>query len=47
LYEKAGEAAKAKIQLEKFLDLWKDANPGNAEVEDARMRLLGRKNQKL
>jgi len=31
---------------EKLLDPWKDANPGIAEVEDARKRVAGLKSQK-
>ena len=38
---KNGNRAKAIEHYEKFLDLWKDADPGIAEVEDARERLAG------
>ena len=39
IYEEQGESAKAIEHYEKFLTLWKDADPGIAEVEDARERL--------
>ena len=44
IYEEQDDAAKAIENYEKFLSLWKDADPGIAEVEDARNRLAGLKN---
>ncbi len=41
LYEQKGWQGKAIEHYEKFLDLWKDADPGIAEVEDAKERLAG------
>jgi hypothetical protein len=38
---------KAMEHYEKFLSLWKDADPGIAEVEDARERLAGLKDTEL
>jgi hypothetical protein len=38
-----GWKGKAIEHYEKFLTLWKDADPGTAEVEDARKRLAGLK----
>ncbi|UCC41406.1 MAG: hypothetical protein JSV96_08300, partial [Candidatus Aminicenantes bacterium] len=43
--EEQGDAAKASERYEKFLDLWKDADPGIAEVDDAKERLEALKDQ--
>jgi tetratricopeptide (TPR) repeat protein len=39
LYEKKGDTAKAIEHLEKFVERWKDADPGIPELEDAQKRL--------
>ncbi len=41
IYEQQGKKAKATQNYEKFLDFRKGADPGIAEVEDARQRLAG------
>jgi len=45
IYEQQGKAAKAREHYEIFLDLWKDADPGIAEVEDTKKRLAGLKSE--
>ena len=45
LYEQKGNRTKAIEHYEKFLDLWKDADAGIAEVDDARERLAGLKGE--
>lgn len=39
IYEEEDMQKQAIVHYEKFLDLWKDADPGIAEVEDAKNRL--------
>jgi serine/threonine protein kinase/tetratricopeptide (TPR) repeat protein len=39
LYEEKGMKAKARDHYRRFLELWKDADPGQLEVEDAKARL--------
>ena len=39
LYEEKGWKGKAIDQYQKFLDLWKNADPGIAEVEDTKKRV--------
>jgi serine/threonine protein kinase/Tfp pilus assembly protein PilF len=45
IYEKQGKKEKAIEHYEKFLSFWKDADPGIAEIEDAKKRLTGLKRQ--
>jgi len=45
IYEQKGWKGKAIEHYEKFLDLWKDADPGIADVEDAKKRLAGLKSR--
>ncbi len=44
IYEQQGDKANAIEHYERFLDLWQDAGPGIAEVEDAKKRMAGLKN---
>jgi tetratricopeptide (TPR) repeat protein len=43
IHEQQGNTAEATEHYEKFLFLWKGADPGIAEVEDAKKKLAGSK----
>ena len=43
VYHKIGNRAKAIEHTEKFLEMWKDADPGLPEVDDTKKRLSGLK----
>jgi serine/threonine protein kinase/Tfp pilus assembly protein PilF len=43
IYEEQGNKSRAIENYEKFLDLWKDADPGIAEVKDAKKKLASLK----
>ncbi|MFC2142620.1 protein kinase [Acidobacteriota bacterium] len=45
VYEKLGNQDKAIEHTEKFLEMWKDADPGLPELTDARTRLIRLQNQ--
>jgi len=45
IHEEKGEIEKAIQYYQRFLDIWKDADPGLPEVEDAKKRLAGLKAQ--
>jgi cytochrome c-type biogenesis protein CcmH/NrfG len=45
IYEQKSWKGKAIEHYEKFLDLWKEADPGFPEVEDAKKRLVALKSQ--
>jgi tetratricopeptide (TPR) repeat protein len=45
LYEEKDLSSKAIEQYEKFLELWKDADPGLVELENAKKRLASLKSE--